>query len=919
MKKNNLNVLGIRKIISIILIFLMILSNNSYAYGIGIKQSTRDENLVYQTHPGVVNMARELKKKHPNWRFEYYNTGYDFEEFANVEFDAGNTRSPKNLIESNNGTRYGSEWLDQERIHLGFDSYASRKRWQAPSKEAVRYFLDPRNYLNEEKIFSLMILRGCGDIWDNNTALNFVRKILNGSHQGREQDVVDASKEADVYLLELASKLKQEGGLEGKIDGVTYYNPLNIRANGSSTEEVVRRGLEYAKQNGWDTFKKGLVGGANGTLKRYIQRGQDTKYLMKFDAVTRIPAGYQYMQNIEAAISEGRLLRRGLLTADSNLTGSYIFRIPLYYNMPDEISPRPDLSTNFGSTDRYGIVTVSSILKFRTKPSLASDSVVIGQLNNGLKVEILEGPISAQGHEWYKIRVNGTEGYVSRGAYDDPEKNLEIRNNEEKKPKPTPEDQGFGKTDRYGIVTVNTSLAVRTKPTLGSNSVTITRLQNATKVEILEGPIYADDHEWYKIRVDGIEGYSSRGSVNDSDKNMEIKNNNKKPEKPEKTEENENTGDSEIKPKDNHEYIDNAEEILPCYAVTKGEINLTKDRDSKEFITKIPENVEILILEKENDGNYKISFEGNIGYIKKTQEEKNLFSYIKLNGIPNKEKPKFDKPLQPEKTKIEKSETEGLVFEGKNEGLGRYDDKYIYFDWKIDQKLFALSNYEKISVYDKNDLTKKIELEEDVKILKGEKRNLAETNVIDAKDAKTNEIENISNTVNTDNKNNKENKENKEKTNNLKTNEVEKTILNPTEVKKLDDSKENSNVLKIEEVTEEISNEKEKTQKEEIKKAEKNIIKALSTGNVIEFNGKKYTIIRKGDITFDGKITVDDLKKMIVIINERKQFTEEEKLAAYVQIGFDKKAVEEYTPNIVSVSNMTYAIVELIKIKYGII
>ena len=392
---------------------------------------------------------------------------------------------------------------------------------------------------------------------------------------------------------------------------------------------------------------------------------------------------------------------------------------------------------------------------------------------------------------------------------------------------------------------------------------------------------------------------------------MEIKNNNY--EKPEKPEENENEGDSESKPKDNHEYIENAEEILPCYAVTKGEINLTKDRYSKEFITKIPENVEILILEKENDGNYKISFEGNIGYIKKTQAEKNVFSYIKLNGIPNKEKPKFDKPLQPEKTKIEKSEIEGLVFEGKNEGLGRYDDKYMYFDWKIDQKLFALLNYEKISVYDKNDLTKKIDLEEDVKILKGEKRNLAETNVIDAKDAKTKEIENASNIANT------ENTENKEKANNLKTNEVEKTTLNPTEVKKLDDSKENSNVLKIEEVTEEISNEKEILEKEEIKKAEENIIKALSTGNIIEFNGKKYTIIRKGDITFDGKITVDDLKKMIVIINERKQFTKEEKLAAYVQIGFDKKAVEEYTPNIVSVSNMTYAIVELIKIKYGII
>ena len=70
----------------------------------------------------------------------------------------------------------------------------------------------------------------------------------------------------------------------------------------------------------------------------YINEGQNTLYLQKFDVV-KIEGLYkhQYMQNLLAPTSEANNMKsiyEYSNTVDSNLN----FIIPLYENMPEEIS-----------------------------------------------------------------------------------------------------------------------------------------------------------------------------------------------------------------------------------------------------------------------------------------------------------------------------------------------------------------------------------------------------------------------------------------------------------------------------------------------------------------------------------------------------------------------------------------------------
>ena len=112
--------------------------------------------------------------------------------------------------------------------------------------------------------------------------------------------------------------------------------------------------------------------------------------------------------------------------------------------------------------------------------------------------------------------------------------------------------------------------------------------------------------------------------------------------------------------------------------------------------------------------------------------------------------------------------------------------------------------------------------------------------------------------------------------------------------------------------------------KEEYKVKEQELYDSFKNGNYIVLNTnknginyiEKYKLIRKGDVNSDGKIGIADLIKVISTINEETTLEEIEKLAAYIQVEYDKEAVEEYKVNILTASNLTYAILQTIRNKY---
>ena len=115
------------------------------------------EDIFKKSYHAALNA---LKEKHPNWQFVAFNTGLTWEEcFADDATTLKNGRTElvpgRNLIQS---TQKTSGW--RSTTISGSFSWSTNKwevksapNWVQASEEAIRYTMDPRNFLNEEQIF----------------------------------------------------------------------------------------------------------------------------------------------------------------------------------------------------------------------------------------------------------------------------------------------------------------------------------------------------------------------------------------------------------------------------------------------------------------------------------------------------------------------------------------------------------------------------------------------------------------------------------------------------------------------------------------------------------------------------------------------------------------------------------------------
>ena len=107
----------------------------------------------------------ELQKKHPNWKFTALYTNLDWKYVIDEENVFGKNLVPKNYSDSWKNTTPGQYNVE---IDGGFvDS----------SRQAVEYCMDPRNFLNEVRIFQFEGL----SFDDNITNLEGSEKILYGT------------------------------------------------------------------------------------------------------------------------------------------------------------------------------------------------------------------------------------------------------------------------------------------------------------------------------------------------------------------------------------------------------------------------------------------------------------------------------------------------------------------------------------------------------------------------------------------------------------------------------------------------------------------------------------------------------------------------------------------------------------------
>lgn len=219
------------------------------------------------------------------------------------------------------------------------DGYIAKEPgWYNASSQVVAYYMDPRNFLNEDRIYMFEDL----SYQPAYQKITVVTKIISPSKLPgcgfTAKLFMDAGSIYDISPVFLAARARQETGggsvcINGtKYNGKVVYNPFNIGATG---KDPATNGLKYAYNHGWTTQAKAVNGAASYLASGYINRGQNSIYLQRFNVANGLAnvGTHQYMTNIQAPYSEASFTKTSY--ASLGITGEPLaFIIPIYKDMP---------------------------------------------------------------------------------------------------------------------------------------------------------------------------------------------------------------------------------------------------------------------------------------------------------------------------------------------------------------------------------------------------------------------------------------------------------------------------------------------------------------------------------------------------------------------------------------------------------
>ena len=312
-------------------------------------------------------MLRELHAMYPNWVFEAQNTNLTWDEVIKGESALGKNLVHESADSSWKSTQTGAyDWEKNE--WKEFDSGG----WVAASTEIIQYYMDPRNFLDSTNIFQFIKQSYNASALDATQLAQKKADLTNMVKGTYLAGACDGSTYVDVIMnvaastkvcpFTLASMMIQEQGTDGSgrsISGTVsgyegYYNFLNIGAYKTDRfSSAVVRGLWYAKGGDdnsttygrpWNTRTKAITGGALYYGNNFVNVGQDTLYLKKFNVQGSNLYGHQYMTNVAGAASEGVHMSKAY-DAKAREAG-LIFKIPVYKNLPATVSVKPSGNDN---------------------------------------------------------------------------------------------------------------------------------------------------------------------------------------------------------------------------------------------------------------------------------------------------------------------------------------------------------------------------------------------------------------------------------------------------------------------------------------------------------------------------------------------------------------------------------------------
>lgn len=348
-----------------------------------------------------------IKLAHPNWDFE-----------AETKDKNGN------IIDFNasiNSFGCGSSTISSNSRSDFIDTTCTKKfdsGYSAASRTAIKYYLDPRNFLNEKSIFMFEnyntnaeinaddYKRAADKVFNNNFLVQNISSLTSY--------IKNSSLNIGVSQMAIASRIKQElgsaklksGTYAGKLfscvsgDYTTrygytyngksydnYYNFFNIAAYDGSN--VTQKALIYAMTHNWggtgnkDVDRQmAMDGGTEFINKNYVSAGQDTAYYQKFNVYPDNPEKrylHPYMTNVKAPESEAAIMYNAY-KATGILESKFNFIIPVYANMDENYNPG-ELPDEVGKVDA-SVAVISS--GYRYEPGYISN-IEVGTSVNDLK------------------------------------------------------------------------------------------------------------------------------------------------------------------------------------------------------------------------------------------------------------------------------------------------------------------------------------------------------------------------------------------------------------------------------------------------------------------------------------------------------------------------------------------------------
>ena len=327
-----------------------------------------------------------LKDNHPNWKFTGYKTNLNWEDAIAAESQVGIS-----YIQSSNPIYLS---LDEGSYNVSTNTYNQMEAggWYAANKQTVAYYMDPRNFLNEINIFmfenlgynaSLQTKEVIESIFAGSDLLQYADYYIQAAtYDGNNISPVSLAARSRQELVSGDGKISNSANGNGKINDISYYNFYNIGAF-SSCEDPIFCALDFAKgydenytsyNRPWTDPIKAILEGAKYIADGYINVGQNTLYLQRFNVTSNNTYSHQYMTNTEAPYSESKSSYNAYKKINK-LDSTIEFLIPVYENMPATAASLPvsvdqsainnmknnssftDIISKSGYTDNYQYIT----------------------------------------------------------------------------------------------------------------------------------------------------------------------------------------------------------------------------------------------------------------------------------------------------------------------------------------------------------------------------------------------------------------------------------------------------------------------------------------------------------------------------------------------------------------------------------